>query len=437
MSEIDLPTSPRGSRFGWPKPARLAEFAERLKATGLPTHRVVYQDRAQDVPIIRVPIDLPKYRMSNGRTASLQVEHLARNPKLRADLFSGDPELWDAQAAQHELLLKLSKQGDLAGYFADTANRQVDPILLDANGFVVNGNRRLSNWRELLEKDGTKYGHFRTIDVAVLPHGTDREIDRLEAMLQIEKDIRADYNWDAQANMMQARVQGGFPIPELAQLYGMKPAQVQELLDMREYAAEYLRSRVQEDLWSVVSPHEFAFRRLVQWRAKLSGLAKQEMFKEAVFALIDDPSAVGRLYEAIPALAASLEQVSVRLAQEFPEETDAAAAAPAADLDALFGGGAAPPPETSLVQVLQQPDSRERAREVIADVLESERQLKKDIKNAGYLLDMCAKANASLTAAVQNGLRPESKRTGVARQLDEIETRIAGIRAFLAQHAQD
>ena len=437
MSEIDLPTSPRGSRFGWPKPARLAEFAERLKATGLPTHRVVYQDRAQDVPIIRVPIDLPKYRMSNGRTASLQVEHLARNPKLRADLFSGDPELWDAQAAQHELLLKLSKQGDLAGYFADTANRQVDPILLDANGFVVNGNRRLSIWRELLEKDGTKYGHFRTIDVAVLPHGTDREIDRLEAMLQIEKDIRADYNWDAQANMMQARVQGGFPIPELAQLYGMKPAQVQELLDMREYAAEYLRSRVQEDLWSVVSPHEFAFRRLVQWRAKLSGLAKQEMFKEAVFALIDDPSAVGRLYEAIPALAASLEQVSVRLAQEFPEETDAAAAAPAADLDALFGGGAAPPPETSLVQVLQQPDSRERAREVIADVLESERQLKKDIKNAGYLLDMCAKANASLTAAVQNGLRPESKRTGVARQLDEIETRIAGIRAFLAQHAQD
>jgi hypothetical protein len=399
----------------------------------------VFQNRQQDVPIILVPIDLPKYRMSNGRTASLQMEHLAKNPKLRPDLFSGDPELWDAQAAQHELLVQLGKQADLAKYFENPVNRQVEPILLDENGFVVNGNRRLSSWRELLEKDQAKYAHFRSIDVAVLPHGTEREIERLEAVLQIEKDIRADYNWDAQANMMFAKVhREGFPIVELAALYRMKDADVQELLDMREYAAEYLRSRGKDDLWSQVSPHEFAFRRLVQWRTKLTGLARQEMFKEAAFALIDDPKTVGRLYEAIPALAESIEQVSVRLAEEFPAETDSGASVPSAELDALFGGaGAAPPPETALVQVLQKPDSRNRAREVIAEVLESQRQLKKDTKATGYLLDTCAKANAALTQAVKDGLRPESKLKGVARQLDEVEARIKTIREFLAQHAKD
>lgn len=435
MSETSIPTSPTGSRFGWSKPARLNEFKALLEAGGLATHREVVQGRPLDLPMIRVPIDLPKYRMDNGRTASLQVEHLALNPKLRPDIFSGDPELWDAQEAQHKLLLQLGKQQDLAKFFADTKNKQINPILLDENGFVVNGNRRLAAWRELLIEPSGKYSHFADIDVAVLPHLTDQEIDRLEARLQIEKDIRADYNWDAQANMMVAKMAArpDLKAADLGKLYGMKASEVQELLDMRAYAAEYLRSRGKENLWSVVSPHEFAFRRLVERRARLTGLPRQEMFKEAVFALIDDPASVGRLYQAIPELAESLDDVSMRLSQEFPVEAEK----PAEDLEALFGSGAAPPPEAALAKVLQRPESLERAREVIADVLEGRRQLKRDTKAAGYLLDVCAKANAALTAAVKDGLRAESKTTGVARQLEEIEAHVAKIRTFLSAHASN
>lgn len=395
--------------------------------------RVVIQGQPRDIPIIRVPISLPKYRMSNGRTASLQVEHLAKNPDARRDLFTGDPELWDAQEAQHKLLIQLGKQADLSRYFEDTSNKQVSPILLDENGFVVNGNRRLSTWRELLHADGAKYGHFADIDVAVLPHCTDREIDRIEAMLQIEKDIRADYNWDAEANMMVAKMtREGFTPAELASLYRMKLDDVQEILDMRDYAAEYLSSRGKTDLWSVVSPHEFAFRRLVQWRSKVSGVARQEMFKEATFTLIDDPKSVGRLFEAIPALAENIEQVGARLAAKFQVE----APETSSELDDLFGGGAAPPsPDVGLIQVLKAEETRGPAREIIADVLEAQRQLKKDRKAAGYLLDTCAKANAALEAAVKDGLRPESKTNGVAMQLDAIQANIARIRKFLAEHA--
>lgn len=435
MASTALPTSPTGSRFGWPKPVRLEEFAKRLSAKDLPTMRVVIQGQPKDIPIIRVPIDLPKYRMANGRTASLQVEHLAKNPELRRDLFSGDPELWDAQEVQHRLLVQLGRQADLSKYFEDTSNKQVSPILLDENGFVVNGNRRLSTWRELLHSDKARYGHFADIDVAVLPHCTDREIDRIEAMLQIEKDIRADYNWDAHANMMVAKMANdGFTPAELADLYRMRSDDVQELLDMRDYASEYLASRGKPDLWSVVSPHEFAFRRLVQWRAKVTGVARQEMFKEAAFALIDDPKAVGRLYEAIPALADNIEQVSTRLAAEFPIETPDTSG----ELEDLFGGGAAakPIPEAGLIAVLRDEGTRTQARDAIADVLEAQRQLKKDRKASGYLLDTCAKANAALEAAVKDGLRPESKTNGVAMQLDAIEANVARIRKFLAQHAK-
>ncbi|WP_298672540.1 hypothetical protein [uncultured Sphingomonas sp.] len=434
MSISPLPTSPKGSRFGWPKPARLEEFATLLEAKGLPTHRVVIQGQPKDIPIIRVPIDLPKYRMANGRTASLQVEYLAKHPDVRRDLFKGDPELWDAQEVQHGLLLQLGKVADLSKYFEDTANQQVGPILLDENGFVINGNRRLSTWRELLNTDRNRYGHFTDIDVAVLPHCTDRQIDRIEAMLQIEKDIRADYYWDAQANMMVAKLDTGFTPTELAELYRMKPDEVEELLDMRDYAAQYLRSRGKPDLWSQVSTYEFAFRRLVQWRKKVSGVARQEMFKEATFALIDDPTAVGRLYEAIPALADNIEEVSNRLAAEFPVKP----ASTSSELDELFGGGMGGDDQaidTALVAVLQDEDSRKQARDIIADVLEAQRQLKKDRKAAGYLLDTCAKARAALEAAVKDGLRAESRSNGVERQLAAIEEHVATIRRFLAQHA--
>ncbi|MFB8344957.1 hypothetical protein ACWGNA_27770 [Brucella cytisi] len=435
MFDVNLHNTPKGSRFGWPRPARLEEFKTRLDAKGLATDRVVFQGLNQDLPIIRIPIDLPKYRLVNGRTASLQVEHLALNSDLRPDLFTGDPEMWDAQEVQHELLLKLARLSELDGYFEDSTHKQVNPLLLDEEGFVVNGNRRLSMWRQLLHDEPQKYHHFEYIEVVVLPHATERDINRLEAQLQIEKDIRADYSWDAQANMLIAKMKRDeIKAEELCKLYNMKDTEFAQLLDMRAYADEYLHSRNKADRWSEVSGQEHTFQRLVQSRSKLSGVGRKEIFKEAAFALIDDPAAVGRLYIAIPELAANLDKVVERLADELDLEV----VAPDDGLDDLFGGGQSKDndtQQTGLIQALKNSAQRAQAREVIGDVLETERQIKKDVKKAGYLLDQCAKANSFLTAAAKEGLRPESRLTGVAKQLDQIETRVAAIRAFLAKNA--
>lgn len=371
--------------------------------------------------------------------ASLQSEYLARNPKARADLFSGDTELWDAQEIQHGLLLQLAKQSDLRKYFEDTANKQVEPILLDENGFVVNGNRRLSTWRDLVHQESAKYGHFRHVDVAVLPHCDEKEIDRLEATLQIEKDIKADYSWDAEANMMLAKQKRDeFSNKELAELYGMKEGDVQELLDMRAYAEEYLRSRNKANLWSQVSEHEFAFRKIVSSRPRIAGIGSQEVFKQAAFTLIDNPSeAGGRLYDAIPAIVESLEQVKEKLQEEFDVKPETAATG----LDELFGGvplaTGDKPMDMPLAKEIQKPENAEKARKIIVEVIESQRQIKKDSKSAGYLLECCAKAQAALSAGVKEGFRPESKLVGVARQLDQIQAQVDKIRVYLAAHAKD
>lgn len=439
MSDSELPTSSKGSRFGWPKPARTEEFSKLLAAPTVATSRIVFQGKTVDIPIIRIPIGLPKYRLANGRTASLQAEHLATQPGLRTDIFSGDPELWDAQEAQHTLLLKLGKQSDLQGYFEQATNQQVDAIVLDENGFVVNGNRRLSTWRELVAQDATKYGHFRHIDVAVLPHCEEKEIDRLEATLQIAKDIKADYSWDNRANMMLSKQRrDNFSNKELSELYDLKESEVQELLDMRVYADDYLRSRGKTDLWSQVSDQEFAFKKLVSSRQKISGAGNQEVFKQAAYTLIDNPAdAGGRLYEAIPALVDSLEQVKAKLQAHFAVQP----ATQDAGLEALFGGtpsaSSAPSIDIPLAKEIQKEGNSEQARKIIVEVIESQKQLKKDSKSASYLLDCCARAQAQLAAAVKDALRPESKIKGVAAQLDQIEILTKAIRAHVEKNAKN
>lgn len=438
MTDNALPHSPTGSRFGWPQPARIEEFKKLLSGPTGATTRLILQGKTQDIPIIRVPIELPKYRLANGRTVSLQAEYLATKSKVRRDLFSGDPELWDAQQAQHELLLKLGKQSDLQKYFEDTTNKQVDAIILDENGFVVNGNRRLAVWRELLVQDGGAYGHFRHVDVGVLPHCEEKEIDRLEATLQIAKDIKANYSWDSKANMMLAKQKrDGFSNQELADLYEMKKSEVEELFDMRVYADEYLRSRGKTDLWSLVSEQEFAFKRLVASRQKIAGIGNQEVFKQAAFTLIDNPDeAGGRLYEAIPAIVESLDQVKEKLQQEFAVKPTPADAG----LEAMFGGSPAPttadPIDMPLAKEIQKPENSTKARKIIVEVIESQKQLKRDAKSANYLLDCCAKAQALLAAAVKDGFRPESKTLGVDKQLEQIEAQVKQIRAYIEQHAK-
>jgi hypothetical protein len=430
--------TPTNSRFGWPKPKRTEEFKKLMAEPGDATERLEFQGKTQYFRVVRVPIELPKYRLENGRTSSFQSEYLAKNAAARRDLFSGDAELWDAQEVQHQILLELAKQEDLQKYFENVKNQQTHPILLNEYGFVVNGNRRLATWRELFFHAPAKYGHFRHINVAVLPHCEKREIDRLEVNLQIEEDIKADYIWHAHANMMLAQQNAdGYSNKELAELHKMKLSEVEELLDMRRYADEYLRSRGKADLWSHVTGHELAFRRIVTSRTKISGIGKQTVFKEAAFTLIDNPNEAGdSLHDAIHNLLLGLDQITEKLSTELkPESTSKAGG-----LDDFFGGSPSSATDSTsipLAKAIQQEDNRSTVRKVIAEAIEVQKLLKKESKNAEFLLNCCSKAHALLVAAAKDGLRPESKLAGVQKQLDQIQAQSDKIRKYLKEHAED
>lgn len=432
----EMTTSPKGSRFGWARPARVEEF-EKLKGPAKAHHQLIFKGEKCAFPIVRVSIDLPKYRLENGRTTSAQEEYLAKNPAVAKDMFTLDPELWTAQEAQHKLLVEMAKLSELQQYFEDEKNIQTEVILLDELGFVVNGNRRLATWRELVHKDKTKYGHLENIDVVVLPHCDQKEIDRIEARLQITKDIRADYSWDARAKMLKAKQErDGSSTREVAVMYEMSEGDVTELFDMLSYAEEYLKSRGKEGYWSLVSKQELAFEKIAQNRPKIASIGKQELFKELSFVLIDKPEdAGGRLYEQIPAIYTHLEIVSNKLLDKFPVAEEPA---PADALDDLFGGFPVPLAESKvdipLAKEIAKPENIDSARELLVDTLETQKQLKKDSKGANFLISCCAKAQAALAAAAAD-MKAETKTVGVETQLRSVEELVGKIRAFISKDA--
>jgi hypothetical protein len=432
MPDFQLPDTPTSSPFGYPL-ARRQDGFRRLVSDATETSRVTFRGASTPLKIIRVPLNLPKYRLANGRTTSAQEEYIAINGKPD-DFFSADPELLEAQKAQHDLLLPLAQKADLLSFFEDPAKRQDTPLILDEKGFVINGNRRLAGWRSLYSKDAQKYGHFAYVDVVVLPYCDEKELDKLEASLQMERPSEAKYSWDTTANMMlQKRKAYGYTDRELAELYGMKESEVRELIDMRDYAAEYLRSRSKENHWSMVSEDKYAFEKLVAGRFKLATPGEQELFKEAAFILIDNADAVGRrLYEVIPGVQQYLGTIKEKLQERFqvtpPQDTTG--------LEQYFGGVVAPDAiEIALASEVKKPENADEARAIIVEVIESQDQLKKDSRTANYLLRTLAEANSKLNAAVSQGLRPETKKAGVEAQLVELERKIAQIRQWLIANA--
>src|SRR2546425_3290707 len=396
--------------LGWPLPRREDYFRDAVK-DARETHRIRFQGDYLTLKLFTVPIGLPKYRLENGRTVSLQAEWLADHSAEPADFFRSDPESDRAQEVQHELLVKLIKGAGLDGFFSDQANKQVDPIILDSHGFVINGNRRLCCWRELFESERSKYGHFSHVRVAVLPPADDKAIDRLEAELQVAKDIRDEYTWDTLANMMYERREAhDYSISQIAELYDKKPKEIEKLLDMRDYAIEYMKRLGKPNHWSLVSQEFHAFQEIVKGRPKQTGVVEKQVFEEVAFSLIDRPSeAGGRLYAVIGKAATLMPEIIDRLSDELVAESDVAYATGdaggVADPTGFFGkrGDGSPSIANTVIRVISKGESGETERAVVKDVIAEAMAKENEQKNASYVRKKLQRANSEVQNAL-NGI---------------------------------
>jgi hypothetical protein len=304
----------------WPLPER-RDYIGKIGQTQNPseTYSLPFPNSFGPMKVYSVSIDFPVYRLGNGRTLASQKEYIAKKGK-DSDFFTRDPESYEALMAQDEILQSMVHEKKLLERFEDLNNVQTEPFLLDENGYIVNGNRRLCAFKILLQKDFKKYDRYNYIKVVFLPHLEKiEEIDKIEAQLQIIQDIKAEYSWTAKAILFKDKlVKYGLSYEYVASLYDLKESDIIEYRDMLEYADEYLISRDKKEQYSGLIKDEYAFRTLVKNRKKVKDLDEQKIFKEIVFKMIDNSREAGeRIYKRISDVQKNLPELTSSLKEHY------------------------------------------------------------------------------------------------------------------------
>lgn len=434
--------------FGAPLLTRKSEIAAKT-STSTTLYPLEVMGKYQRLKQITVRIGFPVYRIENGRTRTFQREYLATHPDAPADLFTLDPESLEAQRAQHQILQKLVEDEDLLSEFKNEKSHQTEPIIVTNTGVVVNGNRRLCAWRTLYYKEPEKYKYFEYVDIAVLPDDCDEaEIRALEKRLQIQKTHRAEYKWHNKATMLKEEREAGVGIDVLAKSYDISKKEVDLLIGALEYAEIYLRSIGKPEQWSLVDGDEFAFKTFVDERRKITDQGRKELFEAVCFKLIEQKDYQGRLYSVIPEIAAHLDAFAEELrekgllpkapsdpgpADEDIEPYDGGAADDFDDLDLLGGEEMEVDANSELASKIQAADIKLGG--LVKQVVEEQKALKTEQKNAKYLVDTLSKVSKLLTNAQLSGLNENTATEGVAAQLAAIKDRIDAIEDWLKQHS--
>lgn len=410
-------------QLGFPYPKRKDHLARLIATPSNRTFDVPFQGALVALNIHKVPIELPKYRLNNGRTLAAQAEYLAMHPEVAKDFFSKDLESDIAQKTQHEILKEMVKEKDLLDYFEK--NKQEEPLILSAEGFVVNGNRRLCAMRELFEPEKEVYKHFQHVEVVILPPADEKDIDALEAQLQIHRDIKADYSWSAQAFMLKKRKDDHrYTVEDLSRLYDMREGEINELIDMLNFADAYLASRGKPGQYHLIEDTKYAFQQLRKTRSSkaIKSEAERNIFEQVAYCLIDKPED-GRLYESIPAVGRYMPKVLEALKAELPLKK-----AEKKGGHDLLGGK-----DDVLVEVAEAVESKsnlEQVRAIVSEVVAAESAKEKERKRGDFVLWQVRKANAALVEAV-NGITEDTDHSGIPAQLKSIEGSIDLLRKWL------
>jgi len=389
--------------------------------------QLLFRDQLRTFSVYTVDIGLPCYRLGNGRTRAAQLELIATEG-LPADFFSADPDSEPALNKQDEILRQMINEAGLLRAFKKV--HQDQPLILDNDGYIVNGNRRICAMRQLLAQDEETYAHFKHVQVIFLPPCGARDIKELEGRLQVQPDLRADYSWTAEAMLYRDLRDQGWQDEQIASLYQKKVPDIRELIAMLEDAEQYLETRGSVGRYSLVLKKEYAFRQLQKSRRKCGDdEPRKQMLTSVAYLMVDDPDTTeGRLYESIPDAYKYLDSVTNSIGEEFSEEIRQQ---PRDDDGFGILGGDIGDKLAGIVRILNVPCNRERARDVIRDTIEERRNQERERKDAAYCFRQVQQAYTRLQSAL-SALEDESETTGIEDALANIEATISDIRDWLS-----
>jgi hypothetical protein len=289
------------------------------KTPGARTAPFVFRGKPITLDVVRLPIEIPIYRMDNGRTRLKQAEYFLHH-KLPSEYFLKSEEDVSAQQIQHTILLELARdpRGPIYDELLHQA-AQTEALLATAAGVVVNGNRRLAAMRHLVVNEGEQFREYNFVDLAILPaEATIEDIEEIESELQEIPETKLEYDWISRRLKLRYRRDVlRFSSDRLVKMYRFKGKEdvnreLQQLQLAEEYLDIYLKKPGEYEL---VEQSEEIVRQL---QAALENKTPEmaEMSKLVAFPLMKEARGLGsRAYEFRTAFGADLEEVLSRVAE--------------------------------------------------------------------------------------------------------------------------
>ena len=419
---------------------RAATIASKVVAATEKREFYEFRNRRCEFPLIQVPIDLPVYRVENFRTFTDQRDYLSSEGK-KADYFSSGQESEEVQQVQHQLLYKLALTGktkedsSVSEVLENQGQRR--PLLITAGGVVVNGNRRLAALRELYDK-GSKFSHFSHVDVLVLPaDATIEEIVDVEANLQAISDVKLDYDWIGEAQLINRLVS-----------LGRSTAQVAAQLRRKEKDIKYaIQTLAEADLYLKEAPGtEGSYSEIREDAEQLFGdlpkllEGKTEPMKEAgrviAWTLYQNKNRLdGRLYDYNAAIGALADDVLDRVADELGIATEMGGEESSETADDEFavdiGGELSVTNFGGVIEALKAPDN-DAAIEALIEATQTVIQIDKGRKSGKAALKSVQQAHTKL-ASVDLSKAEKSTVPKISKQLEAIKTLIDSLEGTIAK----
>lgn len=253
-------------------------------------HFVPWRGRYVKAPVITVRHDVLVYRVENGRLITQLQEHVREHGEDLASVYARQ-DTAEIQQLLHQLLV--AEAGDPRGPILHELERQqlqTEPLLITAEGVVVNGNRRLAAMRELLHCNPERYAGFAEVTVAMLPgEAIAADLEFVEAALQMAPETKLAYGWiGRRLKMRRQRDELELPLETMCESYRVEDAaaidcEIQELALAEDYLDSY---RGEPKHYSLVADAEALFVGLRERLSLLSGPVGR-LWRIAGFAMID------------------------------------------------------------------------------------------------------------------------------------------------------
>ena len=218
---------------------------------------IVLKEERKEIPVYRLPIELLYYNIRNGRFAA---EFKSLLKKHGGELKAEDPN--DAKKIK-DLLLSLDPSETSVTYDDIKARGQWVPGIITEDGYVIDGNRRMSIITKLFED--TADGKFKYLlvgkpDEQIYPD----DLWKLEASIQLGKDQIVKYGPINELLKLHEGISAGISTKEIAKtLYGIDDiSEIEEKLDRLELIKEYLNFIDRPDDFEVAKGYHEHFIRL-------------------------------------------------------------------------------------------------------------------------------------------------------------------------------